>query len=265
MFVLRLTFALFVISLFADSSEAQLFRLRRNINPSQQYNAQQFASPSNYGANNYRYTQVQPTANYIPSQRYGTPNSRCNQSQSALVPVNPRFAQIQPRNFQSPSGINNSEVAKLVVVTYRDPYTGRYFQRQQLVRQVQPAVSQPATSQPAMSQPSTKLAVAQPANPESENVTEEALSVANPIAVVSPTTDGSESNDQIATTSFESPVEEFSVLSNRADESSADAATSVIESSLPVLELPSSSPSTTESQVESVIDIDLPPLQIDGK
>lgn len=268
MFVLRITFVFVAASMFAGSAEAQLFRFRSNPN----YNTQQYYSQGRYGyqsgydARNYQYTQVQPRANYVPSQRYGvepqTPACGCAQTQNhaSLVPATTRSSLPQQQPQQSQQQLVQQQN---VVVTYRDPNTGRLFQRRFLVRQ--PMAQNAIAQQPARRPDSNTAPTAVPPSPNS------VLSVANPIAVTAPKLDPPSNDGPVATTSFDSPVlekapsDEFSVLNVAGDQAAKDETTSVLETALPSLESPSVSSESPGSLLDTgdSLDLDLPPLSLD--
>jgi len=270
MFVIRISLVLIVASMFAEPSEAQLFRFRANpIYDAQQY-AQRYGYPSGYDARNYQYNQVQPRANYVPSQRYGTqpqtPTCGCAQTQNrtALVPANSPYA-IEQQRLQAQQRLQPqqrlAQQSRVVVATYRDPNSGRLFQRRYLVQQ--PTAQQNAFAQQQFRQP-TNLGDA--ATHQSPN---QLLSVVNPIGVSAPKLDTPSDSGTVATTSFDSPIleptptpsDEFSVLSTGDNEET----TSVLETSLPLLEAPATSPETPGSllDTENDLDLDLPPLSLD--
>ena len=255
MFVLRTIFIFVIASMFANTAEAQLFRFRQNSNYEALQNSQRYGYQSAYNARNYQYTQVQPRASYVPSQRFATQTQTIPQTTACHCAQQQQFTQQLP-NQTRPVRVPIQQ-NKLVVVTYRDPSTGRLFQRQHLVQQ-------PIAQQPAV-QPS--IAASQQS---------EALSVANPIATTTqqlPQLDPPSGNNTVATTSFNVPVleepagtsDEFSILNTEADVNMSDKSTSVLETAIPTLEAPVDSSEAPGSLIdaESNLDLDLPPLTLE--
>ena len=141
---------------------------------------------------------------------------------------------------------------RVVMMTFRDPRTGQLFQRPYLVPNTQPAATQPGLAQ---QQPTSAVA----------------RSYVTPTAAASIPVTATPST--LAQTSFESPVldpvepqaaQEFSVFNQ--EEPTADATTgdSVLQDSLPKLDLEVDTMPTTSTEVKAStdldLDFDLPPL-----
>jgi len=239
---------------------------------------QQYGYQSQYDAGAYQYTQVQPQASYVPSQQrltqYQAPcNRQQTQQQTVLVPaysvaaVQQMQRQQLQRNFQTRllQAQRNAAAQQMqraqrqyaaqqsTVVIFRDPYSGRlYQQRQYLVQQPMAAAGQQV--------PATKKQDESPASPK------QTFSTASPIASVSPDLERQDSGE-VKRTSFDSPVTaksdlpsaEYSVLNGE-----AAGAASVLESSLPELEAPSSAetPGGLLNAGDN-LDLDLPPLELE--
>jgi hypothetical protein len=256
MFVRSVSVALFLATaLFSLDVEAQLFRFGRSRDAGRSNYAQP-QTATTYDASAYRYTRPQQTATYIPSQRQ--PTCSCANSGTQQV-ANPAMTAVQQ--------------SRIVVATYRDPYTGRTMQRQYLVQ----GAAQQTQAQQTQAQRTVQIPppmVATQTNPQSQLISPPASAVdsdastidlASPISVA-PDVEG------VRQTSLESVVVpqtpdsngQFSVLEgNSGTVESQPGATSVLNSSLPVLELQestSSDSSTLEIETDSGIDFDLPAL-----
>ncbi len=206
-----------------------------------------------YDASAYRYTQPQQTASYIPSQRQ--PSCGCANGGSQQVANPAARAQQQSR---------------LVVATYRDPYTGRTMQRQYLVQgTVQQGQPQRTVQIPPPMVMTQTAPQSQFVSPPATATTSQAAStnLASPIAA-SAVTEGPNAGG-VRQTSFDgdeiAPLEsngQFSVLETDGVSDSQPA--SVFDSSSPELELQSpgnsSDPGELEIETNGTIDFDLPAL-----
>ncbi|QEG22499.1 hypothetical protein [Mariniblastus fucicola] len=269
MFAFRIFIVLVFASAVTPSVEAQLFRFRANANyDARGYAKPQYGYPSGYDADAYRYTQVQPRATYVPSQRYAmqAQTPPCYRNQNGTTYAQQAAQQQQQQNQQRTASANPNQAAsqtQVVVVTYRDPYSGRLYQRQYRVPQPQA---------PANREDSTSLAANKADNDKDAPTTP--ISTANQIGVSTPGESLLLNAGKVATTSFESPASadesgvEYSILSTPDSGSESNAASnSVQETALPILELPESTPDPESPELEITgddLNLDLPPLESDG-
>lgn len=261
MFLLRIGLVIAITSLVTTNVDAQLFRFRRSA-PQQTRGA--------YNAQSYQYTRLRRPVTNVPSQRYAgqrsaTPN--CNRSQVVYTPVTGTMSEAQ--------ALAAKQNGQVVMLTLRDPQTGQTFQ--------QPYIMTRAGQTGALEDKdkAASLAANDKEEPKSETVIEkspeEMLSKASSAELLSPVLEDPRAK-KVARTSFESPVldseKQYSVLdtNEKTEPAAPSAGSSVLESSLPILEAPTAEPDLSnepgsiqpESSGDLDLDIDLPPLRSKG-
>ena len=140
MFIRSALIAMIMVSfVFSTDVEAQLFRFGRNFIAPNRFvppQLQQLRFRPDFDAAAYQYNQPPRAATFVPSQRSAAiqqaPNPAFRQAN------NPGFRQApnpvsrqQQLTVQSPATVTQRQV---VTLTYRDPNTGRSFQRQYLLQ-----------------------------------------------------------------------------------------------------------------------------------
>lgn len=140
MFIRSALIAMIMVSfVFSTDVEAQLFRFGRNFIAPNRFVApqqQQLRFRPDFDAAAYQYNQPPRAATFVPSQRSAAiqqaPNPAFRQAN------NPGFRQApnpvtrqQSFTVQAPATVTQRQV---VTLTYRDPNTGRSFQRQYLLQ-----------------------------------------------------------------------------------------------------------------------------------
>jgi len=246
MFVLRTTLLLAIVATFGPSVEAQLFRFRRPPQPPPQQ------APANFNAATYQYTQVQVPVTNVPSQRYVqqqlpqcnqrvvyVPVTQLQQAQRAAVARQFQDQQAQTQQQQQMRSVVQQQVRtvprvaamqqrtnvaqpssqQVVMLSVRDPYSGRVVRRPFVITrrtQLVPQYNQPlVTAVPGNQGPLSPPLTAALASPQ------QVLSAATPDDVKTPVIEPPTS-EKVATTSFESPVEEskgsYSVLDDEGSE-----------------------------------------------
>ena len=186
-----------------------------------------------------------------------------------------RQQQLQAQQYATVRQAQPVQVQNQGFATYRDPNTGRVFQQRQYLRPVQPQTAfQAAPLQVVRAPflpPATPLAASSPVIQPSDSTI---ANVASPIALSlqSPELEASsDKSDEIATASFDDPAieseddnSEFSVLNSGSNETAQPSGSSVLESALPTLEAPESSPAGSDPGTLDLdtgeLDLDLPPL-----
>lgn len=201
MFFLRLTLATALAILATSDASAQLFRFRQRAQRAPQQVPQ---TPSRFNPSTYQYNQLPQPQTNVPSTRY------------AVQPQATNLRQVAGAKEAAANSKANTQpnAQRVVMLTLRDPRTGRLFQRPYLVNDPQPAATA-KTQQP-------KVATL-PMKP----IEEDPQSSDSLVAVETPV----EAPRSVALTTFESPVldpvepetkEEFSIFDEPSDATPAD-------------------------------------------
>ena len=274
MFFLRLAFAITLAILATSDANAQLFRFRQRALRTQQ--PQQIPqTPSRFNPNTYQYTQVPRPQTNVPSTRY-TAQLQTNVPRSATQPqIAAQYTQVprpqtnvpstryiaqpqanvtrsvpQPQiaaQTAAPVQVNPAQASnqRVVMLTLRDPNTGRLFQRPYLMTTPQSAVQQPVLQAPTAA---TQPQVATLPMKRVDNNQATSSVVVQPPSNTSPRS--------VAQTTFESPIldpvtpeakEEFSILDGPTQSPILESkAAPELQASVPTAEVVITSPSLDE-------------------